>query len=401
MERIILHSDLNNFYASVECLLHPEIADKPVAVCGERDLRHGIVLAKNQIAKKFGIVTAEPIWQAKRKCPDLITVKPNFPVYFEFSQKAREIYARYTNIVEPFGIDECWLDVSQCIKLFGEGENIANEIRQTIKCKLGITVSIGVSFNKIFAKLGSDLKKPDAVTVINKQNFKQVVWPLSVKNLLYVGNATAKKLNNIGVYTIGDLATLSPAFVCKLLGKCGEMLWLYANGLDETPVTPIEFENQVKGIGNSITTAQDLVNNQDVKLTFYMLAESVAQRLRKHNMKGRTVQIYIRDNKLHSIERQAKLQNSSCISSEIAIKAMEIFVANWKWERPIRSLGIRITDLVSADTFTQLTLFDDCHKRLKKESLESSIDLIREKFGQYSVQRASLLKPKKHSPRSE
>lgn len=397
MERIILHSDLNNFYASVECLHHPELAGLPVAVCGDESLRHGIVLAKNHIAKKFGVITAEPIWQAKQKCPRLVTVKPNFPLYLKYSNMAREIYLRYTNIVEPFGIDECWLDVTKSTKLFGSGVDIANRIRQTIKSELGITVSIGVSFNKIFAKLGSDLKKPDAVTVITKEDFRQIVWPLPIKSLLYVGKTTSKKLNNIGVYTIGDLANLAPTFIQKALGKCGETLWLYANGLDQTPVSPNDFETIAKGISNSITTQNDLTNNEYVQTIFYMLAESIAHRLRKQNLKGATVQIFIRDNQFNSIERQAKLTTSSYISNEIAKKAMEIFLDNWKWKKPIRALGIRVTDLATADGCTQLSMLDDSKKRLKLESLESSIDLIREKFGHYSVQRASLLKKQKPS----
>ena len=394
MERVILHCDLNNFYASVECLYNPDIRDLPVAVCGSQDLRHGIVLAKNYVAKKFGIITGEAIWQARQKCPNLFVINPHYSLYLRFSREAREIYSQYTNLIESFGIDECWIDVTESTRLYGSGENIANEIKEKIKNELGVTVSIGVSFNKIFAKLGSDLKKPDAVTIISRDNFRRVIWPLPVGELLYVGRSTRNKLNKIGLMTIGDLANVSPSVLRNLLGKWGETLWIFANGMDESPVTMTDYQSTIKGIGNSMTTARDLVNNEDVILTFYVLSESVAERLRKHNLKGKTIQIYIRDNELSSIERQAKLQDCSCISEEIAKKSMQIFSANWNWHKPIRSLGVRATDLVTADTYTQLSFLDDYTKRLRLESLEVSIDEIRERFGHYSIQRALMLKDK-------
>jgi len=394
MRRVILHCDLNNFFASVECLYNPAIRNYPVAVCGDQDLRHGIVLAKNYIAKKYGIITGEAIWQAKKKCPDLVVINPNYPLYLRFSKEAQEIYLRYTNLVESFGIDECWMDVSESTRLYGSGENIANEIKETIKSELGITASVGVSYNKIFAKLGSDLKKPDAVTVISEENYKELVWKLPVKELLYVGTSTRRKLNKVGIFTIGDLAETPPSFLRDYLGKWGETLWIFANGLDDTEVTIIDYESIIKGIGNSMTTARDLVNNEDVKLTFCVLAESVAERLRKHNFKGRTIQIYIRDNELNSIERQAKLGFPTYISREILNKSMEIFNNNWNWHKPIRSLGIRATDLVEANTYSQLSIFEAQNKRIKLEALEQSIDMLRERFGHYCVQRALLLKDK-------
>jgi len=394
MERTILHCDLNNFYASVECLYNPAIRDCPVAVCGSQDLRHGIVLAKNYIAKKYQITTGEAIWQARQKCPNLVVINPNYSLYLQFSKEARDIYSRYTNLIEAFGIDECWLDVSESTRLYGSGEKIANEIKETIKSELGVTASVGVSFNKIFAKLGSDLKKPDAVTVISKENYRELVWRLPVGELLYVGRSTKKKLTNIGIMTIGDLATVSPTFLRKLLGKWGDTLWTFANGIDDTEVTITDFQNIIKGIGNSMTTARDLVNDEDVKLTLYVLAESVAERLRKHNFMGKTLQVYVRDNELSSIERQAKLQSPSYISGEIVTKALDIFKKNWSWNKPIRSLGIRATDLVTADTYTQLSLFEDQNKRFKLEALEQSIDGLRKRFGHYSIQRALLLRDK-------
>ena len=237
MDRVILHSDLNNFYASVECLYNPELQGKPVAVCGSQSSRHGIVLAKNYVAKAMGIKTGEVIWQAKQKCPGLIVVPPNFSLYLKFSRLATEIYRDYTDLIEPFGIDESWLDISSSAGLFGSGEKIAHEIRNRIKEEMGVTVSIGVSFNKVFAKLGSDLKKPDAVTIINQANFRQKIWPLPAKELLYVGRATSKKLDRVGISTIGAIAAAPREFLVNLLGKWGEALWVFANGYDVSIVS--------------------------------------------------------------------------------------------------------------------------------------------------------------------
>lgn len=393
MSRVILHCDLNNFYASVECLYNPDIRDLPVAVCGSQDLRHGIVLAKNYVAKKFGIITGEAIWQARQKCPKLFVVNPNYPLYLRFSREAREIYGRYTNLIESFGIDECWIDVTESTKIYGSGEKIANEIRQAIKEELGVTASIGVSYNKIFAKLGSDLRKPNATTVIDEENYKTLVWGLPVGELLYVGRSTKAKLNKVGITKIGDLANTTPNFLKSLLGKWGEVLWIFANGMDDAPVTAVGFESVIKGIGNSMTTARDLLNNEDVKITFVVLSESVAERLRKHNFKAKTVQIYIRDNVLESIERQGKFSECTNVSREIITKSMELFEANWFWKNPVRSLGVRATDLVTADGFTQISLFDeDENKRIKYQQVEGCVDYIRERFGHYSIQRGILLR---------
>ncbi|MDD4189058.1 MAG: DNA polymerase IV [Eubacteriales bacterium] len=391
MERVILHSDLNNFYASVECLYNPQLRDKPVAVCGSQSARHGIVLAKNYIAKAYGVKTAEVIWQAKTKCPGLICVSPNYSRYLKFSRMATEIYRCYTDLVEPFGIDECWLDISGSARLFGGGEKMAVEIKEKIKAELGITASVGVSYNKIFAKLGSDIKKPDAVTAINRDDFKKKIWPLPAKDLLYAGRSTSKKLERVGICTIGAIAEASPVFLSNLLGKWGETLWSFANGYDTTPVSHFSNEAIVKGIGNSLTAPRDLVCDDDAKTLLYVLSESVGERLRRHNLKCRTVQISIRGDDLLSRERQGKLARFTYVSSEIAEKAYEIFRGSWNWSGNIRLLGVRATDLVTADTYRQLSLFSE-GRHIKRESLDKSIDAIRSRFGHYSVQRALLLK---------
>lgn len=401
--RTILHSDLNNFYASVECLYRPELRGKPVAVCGDPTLRHGIVLAKNYPAKATGIATGEAIWQARQKCPDLIVLPPNFGLYLDFARYVRKIYADYASRIEPFGLDEAWLDVTDSGKLFGNGEQIADRIRARIKSELGITASVGVSFNKIFAKLGSDLKKPDATTVISMLNYKETVWPLPVQELLYVGRATQKKLNRRNILTIGDLAGMRVDTLAALLGKWGYMLHDYANGRDCSLVANLGEEAAIKSIGNSTTTPRDLINNTDVRMVYYVLCESVAARLREHGLKCRTVQIHVRDSELLSFERQGKLYRASNLANDISDLANELFTQCYHWQRPIRSLGVRGCDLVSADSAMQTSLFIDEERRAKQEKLEQTLDVLRRRYGYYCIQRAVLLedKPLHINPRDD
>jgi len=391
MSRVILHSDLNNFYASVECLYNPEIRDQPVAVCGSQSTRHGIVLAKNGLAKKFGVAAGDAVWEARSKCPGLVVVRPNYMQYLKFSVMVRKIYENYTNLIEAFGIDENWLDVTESTRLYGSGEQIANELRERIRFELGVTASVGVSFNKVFAKLGSDMKKPDATTVISEENYREKVWGLPAGDMIYVGPSTRRKLADIGISTIGELAGAPPRFLERHFGQWGRTLWIFANGYDDSPVTRLDFQPNIKGVGNSLTTPHDLCNNNDVKILTYVLADSVAERLRRHHLKGRTVQIYIRSADLSFIERQGQLSHHTSVSSEIAEKALEIFAQHWDWSKTIRTLGVRVTNVVTADMCGQVSFFDD-EKRLRREQLESSIDNIRTRFGHYSVQRAVLLK---------
>ncbi len=395
MYRVILHADLNNFYASVECLHRPELRDKPVAVCGDPTLRHGIVLAKNYPAKSLGIKTGEVIWQARKKCPDLIVVPPDYSLYLRFARLAREIYLNYTDQIEPFGIDEAWLDVTGSIGLYGDGPQIADQIRDRIKFELGITASIGVSYNKIFAKLGSDMKKPDATTVITPDNFRQLVWPLPASDLLYVGRATKAKLSRYMIRTIGDIASTSRYFLHFLLGKWGDILWSFANGEDCSPVAPFGDEGIIKSIGNSTTTPRDLSDNDDVKLVIYVLAESVAARMREHGFKCRTVQIYVRDCDLAVFERQGKVERATNLSSDIALKAMELFTANYRWQKPLRSIGVRGTDFVTEGEAVQVSLFIDEEERKRREDLEKTVDILRRRFGHFSIQRGLMMGDRK------
>lgn len=389
--RSILHVDMNNFYASVECLYRPEIRHLPVAVAGDPLNRHGIILAKNMIAKQLGVKTGEAIWEAKQKAPKLVTVPPDFAKYLKFSRLARSILYDYTDRIEAFGLDENWADVTGSLSLFGNAHDIAELIRKRVKDELGITVSIGVSFNKIFAKLGSDYKKPDAITDITPENFRSLVWPLPASDLLYVGKATSRKLTSIGITTIGGIAKCHKDVLCRKLGKWGEVLWLFANGLDTAPVRLIGQEAAVKSVGNGITCPRDLTADEDVQLVFTVLAESVAARLRDYNLKCTGVEIQIRDKNLYYMTRQQKISRPTFLSSDIIAATMQLFRANYRWFYPVRAVALRGINLVTADTLVELSLFEDESKNLAAENLARTIDGLRKRFGHDSILRASSL----------
>lgn len=390
MERTILHCDMNNFYASVACFFQPDLRGKPVAVGGDAAARHGIILAKNEIAKTYGVQTGEALWQAKQKCKDLIIVPPHFDWYLRFSRIARHIYSDYTDQVESFGLDECWLDLSASTRLFGDGQRVADVIRRRIKAELGITVSIGVSFNKIFAKLGSDMKKPDATTVILPENYQQLVWPLPVSDLLFVGPATAKKLSRYGIQTIGALARSDKQLLQRLLGKNGLMLHAFANGHDTSPVAYTGAAAVVKSIGNSTTTPRDLTTPSEVRLTLLVLAESVAARLREQGLLCQTVQITIRDKDLFYYERQATLDAPTNAAVPIADKAFSLYQKHHISGKPIRTLGVRGCNLTTHRQI-QLSFLSEAVKIQRQNDLELAIDQIRRRFGHFSIQRAVML----------
>lgn len=387
MKRCVLHIDCNKFYASVECLYRPELRDKPMAVGGDPENRHGIILTKNEIASKYGLTVGEPLWKARQKCPDLVVVPPNYPLYLRFSALARKIYEDYSEFIEPFGLDECWLDVTGSEK---SGEEIAHEIRKRVKSQLGITVSVGVSFNKVFAKLGSDYKKPDAVTVIDESNYKDIAWSLPCGDLLMVGRSAQKKLNAYGINTIGDLADTDVAVLKSLFGKNGEMLHSFANGTECSPVRHKDEISDVKSVGNSTTAPRDLVNEEDVKTVFRVLCESVSTRLREKGLKGRVVTIYVRDKELSSFSRQMKIPANTDISTEIFYYAMKLFCTNYFWNKPIRSLGVSASDFDV--TYEQFDFEKTVENREKQERLETAVDSLRRRFGNYCIGRACQLK---------
>lgn len=386
-DRVILHSDCNCFYASVELLHHPELRGKPLAVGGDPESRHGIVLTADYIAKRSGVKTGMALWQAKQVCPDITFVSPRMDLYLRFSRMAHEIYADYTDKQEAYGIDESWLDVTDSARIKGDGLRIAEDISRRMKSELGITVSIGVSFNKIFAKLGSDYKKPDAITTMYENEFRTKAWQLPVEDLLYVGRSTHSKLTKIGIRTIGDLAKTDEKILVSMLGKMGSVLWGFANGYDDSPVKMEDAHAPIKSVGNSTTTHRDLETDEDVKIVLYILAESVAARLRENGFRCRVVEISIRDNELYSFTRRRKIGNATNITDEIAKEAYRLFKENYDWRKPIRSVGVRGADLVNDNYWEQLDLFCDFHMREKQMKVDMAVDDIRRRFGFYSIQR--------------
>ena len=388
MARHILHVDQNCFYASVEMQRHPELRDKPLAVCGSQEERHGIVLTANYLAKPYGVKTGMAIWQARQRCPNLVILPPDMDEYIRFSRMARDIYEDYTDQIEPFGLDESWLDVTGSVGLFGDPMSIAREISGRIKFELGITASIGVSDNKITAKLGSDYKKPDAITRIEADNYKEIAYPLPVEDLLYVGPATSRKLRAIGISTIGRLAECPVDVLVRRLGKMGAVLHTFANGRDVSPVQTSDHVPNIKSVGNSATTPRDLETEADVKLMLYLLAESVCARLRELVSRCTVVEIYVRDTQLNSIVRQRKLQAPSCSSQELAETGLDIFRRNYRWDRPVRSIGLRGAGLVEAQGTVQLSLYTEDQKRDKWERIDTAVDHLRQRYGYMSVRRA-------------
>ena len=388
MRRTILHADLNSFYSSVESLHHPEFRGQPLAVGGDAAARHGIILAKNELAKAYGIQTGDVLWAAQRKCPQLVIIPADFERYLRFSGLVKKIFAQYSDQVESFGIDECWLDITSSLQR-QSGQAVADEIRQRVKAELGLTLSVGVSWNKIFAKLGSDLHKPDATTVIDENNFQQVVWPLSVSELLYVGKATAHKLNDRSIRTIGELARTPPEDLRRILGKWGEILWVFANGYDDAPVAEAQEAAVICSIGNSITLSRDILCRQEAQMVMTVLAESVAARLRANGFKCTGVAIQVRDNRLSSWSRQRQLPAAAHVTTALLEAAMLLIDAHVPWERPLRSLGLRAIGLVPAAE-RQLSLFEDSDQ-YKAEQLENTLDELRRRFGNKSVVRANTL----------
>ena len=391
-ERAILHSDANSFYASVETVLNPALRGKAIAVCGNRDDRHGIVLAKSRTAAKAGVKTGMAVWEAQNLCPELLTVLPQYKYYLKFSKLLIDIYKRYTDLIEPFGMDECWLDVTGSVKPPME---IAEEIRSAARDELGITVSIGVSFNKVFAKLGSDMKKPDAITEISKENFKEKVWSLPCSGIIYCGRATAPKLSRLNINTIGDLACYPHEYLEKKLGKNGVMLWKFANGLDTSKVSHIDRLPTAKSVGHGITCVSDIETDEEAEKVIYALSQDIGYKLRLMELKAGGVHLYVRDNKLFNTGWQSQLLVPTYDENVIAGKAFGILKENYTWEKPVRALTVTATGLVPKTSAVQTNLFFDAEKADKREKLCKSMDVIRERFGKKAVVPAVILNENK------
>ena len=383
VDRVILHCDLNCFYASVELLSHPELRRLPMAVCGDPASRHGIILAKNEPAKRLGVQTAETIWQAKKKCPDLVLLPPHHDRYRAYSRQVNALYDTYTDLVEPFGIDESWLDVTHTLHLFGgDGVALADALRRRVREELGLTLSVGVSFNKVFAKLGSDYKKPDATTVISRENWREIVWPLPVGDLLYVGGAARKLLGGYGVSTIGQLAACPPEMLESLLGKMGLQLHEYANGLDRSPVRSRYDAEPMKSVGNGTTFPQNLTTRAQVQGGVAVLADSVATRLRRHGLYAGGLQVTIRDPQFHDRSRQCQFPGPTHLIRDLTETAMALVDQLWRPPAPIRALTVTALHLTpEGETYEQTDLFGAAPRKEKLERLEGAMNQIRKKYG--------------------
>jgi DNA polymerase IV len=392
INRVILHCDMNGFFASVELLDYPELRNVPMAVCGDPKNRHGIILAKNEIAKSYGINTAETLWQARKKCPQLQCVPPHMEKYQEYSKRINEIYNRYTDMVEPFSIDESWLDVTASQCLFGSGPEIADQIRSIVKNELGLTLSVGVSFNKIFAKMGSEYKKPDATTVITSDNYQSILWPLPIEEMFFVGKVSAEKLRKSGIGTIGALAVTPVSVIKGLLGKHGEMLHSYANGLDDAPVSADKDYQTTKSIGNSMTFRRDLLGWDDASTALISLADKVSERLRKSSVYAGGIRLEIKDPSLQSISRQRLFPIPVSNANDLTKMAMAILLDEWMPSKPIRLLQLTAIQLTEQKTEEQLTFFVQQSETFEKqEQIGVAMDEIREKFGASAIAFGSVL----------
>lgn len=389
MERTILHCDLNNFYASVECMKHPEYRDVPIAVAGNEELRHGIILAKNQLAKDAGVKTGQALWEAKQACASLVLLPPDYPAYRRYSQMVKEIFMDYTDLIEDFGIDEAWLDVTGSRHLFGDGMTIARTIQQRILRESGLSSSIGISFNKIFAKLGSDYRKPMGLTWITRENYRELVWPLPVGDLLYVGRSTIEKCRHLGIETIGDLATCDFRRLRRSLGKWGEYLWQFANGEDHSEVAKQTYIFPIKSIGNGITAPRDLNDLEDVRLIAYVLCESIVARLREQQLAARCISVQLRNRNLVTMSRRTTTVVPVYTVHRMVAIVVALCEQHYHFQTPLRSLSISTSALVSRHAYQQLSLFEDTDEQ-EEEALDQVMEEIRRRFGPFSIRRCSM-----------
>lgn len=380
-ERVILHSDINHCYAQIEEMKNPELRKIPMVVGGHEEARHGIILAKNDFAKEYHIKTGESLREALAKCPQLVILHPDYEEYIYYTDKVKDIYREYSDKVESFGLDEAWIDVSESSALFGSGYAIAQEIQQRVLNEVGLTISIGVSYNKIFAKLGSDMKKPFGLVEITRENFKDKIWHLPVEDLFYVGRATKKKLYDFSILTIGQLAQMPIGWMKDRLGKMGELIWWFANGEDISEVALSSQQDMVKSVGNAITTVKDVTTFEEAKIVFYVLVESVASRLRDIGMQGSVISISLRSKELTWFTRQRKIAQATNLAVEIMPVVISLVEENYDFKIPLRSLGVTLSTLESDSAYVQMNLFRSEEERMKQRQLEEVVDGIRQRFG--------------------
>lgn len=387
--RTILHADVNNFYASVEMVKNPKLRGKAIAVCGDPEKRHGIILAKSYPAKACGIKTGDVIWEAKQKCPELILLPADYSAYMKYSEIVFDIYTRFTDMVEPYGLDECWLDVTGSTKLFGSGKVIADDLREIIKAETGLTISVGVSFTKAFAKLGSDMKKPDATTEIPIETFRNIIWQLPASELIMVGRRTAAKLNKYNINTIGELAKADRELIGKTFGVVGLELINSANGIEDASVRHYYDHRIPKSVGHSTTTPRDMIGREDVKAVIFALSDQVAYRMRKLGLSGQGVSLYTRNKNLEGFGRQVKMQSLTNSGLDIANAALKLLDKEFSIEIPLRMVGISVFNLVRSKDIIQTSLFDD--DLIAKSKLDNSLDYLRDKYGCNVLKRGVVL----------
>ena len=390
MKRVIVHSDINHAYAQIEEMMHPNLRKIPMAVGGSEEKRNGIILAKNDLAKTYHIKTGESLRDAYKKCPQLYIVHPHYDAYIYYTEKIKDVYRQYTDRVESFGLDEAWMDLTQSQRLFGDGCQLASNIQEEVFRRYGITVSMGISYNKIFAKLGSDMKKKKGFIIINENNYQQEVWPLPVEDLMMVGSHTQVKLNHMGIFTIGDLANTSGTRLVKRMGKVGGMLWQFANGLDTSEVKPVGYQQEVKSVGNGKTAIRDIQSMEQIYEFFRVLSESIAARLRALHKKGWVVSMYLRDTELRGFYRQIRLQQPTDLAKDILLNAMYLVRKENLDTICFRGGGICVSDLCQGATFEQLSLFEDVDYRYKQRVTEELIEEIRDRYGYKSCSYASV-----------
>lgn len=391
LDRVILHCDLNNFYASVECRDNPELRGKAVAVCGSTEERHGIVLAKSEKAKRAGVKTGMAVWEAYRLCPDIVIVPPHFKKYLAASREVRKIYDRFSDKIEPFGLDECFMDISGMQWTYKSGYEAANRIRLKVKEETGLTISVGVSYNKIFAKLGSDMKKPDAVTEITRENFRDKVWPLPAREMIYIGRATERKLANYGIYTIGDVAGAGPEFMGRVFGKNGIKLWINACGSNSDPVMPGSWSPEIKSVGHGITCTEDLETGEEVRQVMYFLAQEISYKLRKEGLYTSGIQIDIKDKSRACRSFQRELHVCTQNAMEITKEAYRLFTDRYDWQLPVRAVTVRAISIKTECSPIQTDMFFDLQRYDKSNGAEKAAMAVKEKFGKWTIRPASML----------
>lgn len=391
-KRVIVHSDINHCYAQIEEMKFPQLRDVPMAVGGHEEARHGIILAKNDFAKTYDIKTGESLREAYAKCPQLTIVHPDYEEYIYYTQRVKDIYREYSDRVESYGLDEAWIDLSESTRMFGSGYTIAKTIQQRVFEEIGLTISMGLSFNKIFAKLGSDMDKHMGLVCITKENYKDKVWGLPVEDLFYVGKATKKKLQYLSITTIGDVARLPIGFMKDHLGKIGELLWWFANGEDVSEVVHTSHVDDVKSIGNAITSVKDITTLEEAKLVYFVLVESVASRMRDQGLQGNVVRITLRTKELTWCSRQRKLAQASNLSAEIMPHVMDLVNENHDFRLSLRTIGVTMSGLKQQESgYQQMNFFVSEQERAKQKRLEETMDEIRTKFGFSKAKRCAML----------